>query len=100
MSLTKSKLQQLHEALAEDLIRLEARLPHDAEDMPEALERYVKVINILIRSMNILVAREESLASQADDKKKSKKEIIKELEHSLDRLINDTKKNCVPGKSE
>ena len=95
MSFTKSKLQQLHEALAEDLIQLEASLPQNAEDMSEALERYVRVINILIRSMNILGAREDSLAAKTDNDKKSKKEIIKELEHSLDRLIAETKKKRV-----
>ncbi len=100
MSFTKSKLQQLHEALAEDLIQLEASLPQNAEDMSEALERYVRVINILIRSMNILGAREDSLAAKTDNDKKSKKEIIKELEHSLDRLIAETKKKRVSRKPE
>lgn len=81
------KLYKLHNSLTDDLVKLEASLPEDADMMSEALERYSKVLSFLIRSMNLLIQREENLKSKSGKQKKTKKEIIVELDAALDRLL-------------
>ncbi len=100
VSLSLGKLNQLQTSLTDDLIKLEASLPDNAENMSEALERYTKVLNVLIRSMNLLFQREENLKSKIGPNKQSKKEIIAELDTALDRLLAENDKTSVPRKSE
>ncbi|MGC6471944.1 MAG: hypothetical protein ACON4W_03595 [Parvibaculales bacterium] len=93
------KLYKLQGSLTDDLVKLEASLPDDADDMTEAVERYSKVLSVLIRSMNLLIQREETLKTKSGQKKKTKKEIIIELDAALDRLLAGSQKKSVSGKS-
>lgn len=100
VSRSLAKLYNLQNSLTDDLVKLEASLPEDADNMTEALERYSQVLGVLIRSMNLLIHREETLKTKSGQKKKTKKEIIAELDTALDRLLAKSRKKKISQKTE
>ncbi len=81
-----SNLWHLHQSLTKDLLKFEKQLPNDAEDLTEAFERYAKVIMLLIRSMDLLMLREENLLTDITSDQKPKEDVIEELERVFDRI--------------
>ena len=81
-----SNLRHLHQSLSKDLLSFEQRLPNDAEELTEAFERYARVIMLLIRSMDLLMTREDSLLTDINSEAKTKEDTISELERIFDRI--------------
>lgn len=79
-------LRFLHRALCLDLVRFQKNLPADTEALTEDFERYARVIMLLIRAMDMLIQREQSLLDDLPGDQKSKEDIIAELERAFDRI--------------
>lgn len=85
---TNRTLRDMHAALSEDLVRLEAQLPEDIAGLSEGFERYAQIISLLVRSMEILMRQDAKLQQQMVTAQASsqRRDLVEEIERALDRL--------------
>lgn len=88
-------LSQLHDALLEMLLRFEQNLPRDSEDITEDVERHVRVIALMIKTMNMMSEREENFKNNTAEAK-PREDIIKELEHIFTSILAEDKTDKLP----
>ncbi|MCY4504590.1 MAG: hypothetical protein OXB87_01300 [Hyphomicrobiales bacterium] len=98
---TNRTLRDMHAALSEDLVRLEAQLPEDIAGLSDGFERYAQIISLLVRSMEILMRQDDKLQQQMVDAQASnqRRDLVEEIERALDRLAAGVAKKKVSGRA-
>ena len=98
---TNRTLRDMHAALSEDLVRLEAQLPENIEGLSDGFERYAQIISLLVRSMEILMRQDDKLQQQMANAQASsqRRDLVEEIERALDRLASGLAEKKVSGRS-
>ena len=82
---THSKLQHLHDALVADLENFRDRLPADVDEISEAYERYVRIIALLIQTLEKLlrIDAQNKINNRSLNDVQTRRDIISQIEHRL-----------------
>ena len=80
-----SKIRLLHTSLLADLENFRLKLPENVDEISEASERYVRIIALLIQTLEKLlrIETQDTINNRPVNDAQTRREIISKIEHRL-----------------
>lgn len=80
-----SKIRLLHASLLTDLENFRNKLPENVDEISEAYERYIRIIALLIQTLEKLlrIETQDTINNRSVNDAQTRREIISKIEHRL-----------------